>query len=82
MQNGGSARGYQELSASLAAGQTRLQSRRSGRQGRMFIHRRSYRERTHLVDMPVIVRYQDRGALRLDHGHDQALCRSRRASDL
>ena len=27
-----------------------------------------------MVDMPVI---QDRGALRLDHGHDQALCRRR-----
>jgi hypothetical protein len=33
-------------------------------------------------DMPVIVRHQDRGALRLDHWHDQALCRARRASDL
>ena len=30
-----------------------------------------------LVDMPVIVRHQDRGALRLDHRHDQALCRRR-----
>src|SRR6516164_3980033 len=36
----------------------------------------------HMVDMPVIVRHQDRGALRLDHRHDQALCRARRASDL
>jgi hypothetical protein len=27
-----------------------------------------------LVDMQVIVRLQDRGALRLDHLHDQALC--------
>ena len=35
----------------------------------------------HLVDMPVIVRHQDRGALRLDHRHDQALCR-RRLGDL
>jgi len=34
-----------------------------------------------MVDMPVIVRYQDRGALRLDHRHDQALCR-RRLGDL
>src|SRR4029077_11921951 len=33
------------------------------------------RECTVMVDMPVIVRHQDRGALRLDHGHDQALCR-------
>ena len=32
---------------------------------------------THMVDMPVIVRHQDRGALRLDHRHDQALCRRR-----
>jgi hypothetical protein len=48
VQNGGSARGYQELSASLAAGQTRLRSRWPGHQGRIFIHRRSYRERTHL----------------------------------
>ena len=31
----------------------------------------------HLVDMPVIVRHKDRGALRLDHRHDQALCRRR-----
>src|SRR5260370_39981132 len=31
----------------------------------------------HMVDMPVIVRHQDRGALRLDHRHDQALCRRR-----
>jgi len=28
-----------------------------------------------MADMPVIVRHQDRGALRLDHRHDQALCR-------
>jgi hypothetical protein len=34
-------------------------------------------EHTHMVDMPVIVRHQDRGALRLDHRHDQALCRRR-----
>lgn len=34
-----------------------------------------------MVDMPVIVRRQDLGALRLDHGHDQALCR-RRLGDL
>jgi hypothetical protein len=34
-----------------------------------------------MADMPVIVRHQDRGALRLDHRHDQALCRGRR-SDL
>jgi hypothetical protein len=27
--------------------------------------------------MLVIVRHQDRGALRLDHLHDQALCRRR-----
>ncbi len=29
-----------------------------------------------MADMPVIVRHQDRGALRLDHRHDQALCRA------
>src|ERR1700683_3728726 len=34
-------------------------------------------QRPNLVDMPVIVRHQDRGALRLDHRHDQALCRRR-----
>jgi hypothetical protein len=34
--------------ASLAAAQTRLQSRWPGHQGRIFIHCRSYRERTHL----------------------------------
>jgi hypothetical protein len=45
---GGSARGYQELFASLAAGQTRLQSRWPGHRDRIFIRRRSYRERTHL----------------------------------
>jgi hypothetical protein len=44
---GGSVSDHQEPFASLAAGQTRLQSHRSGRPGRMFIHRRSYRERTH-----------------------------------
>jgi hypothetical protein len=49
VQIGGSARGYQELFASLAAGQTRLQSRWPSHQGRIFIHRRSYRERTHLT---------------------------------
>ena len=27
---------------------------------------------TDMVDMPAIVRHQDRGALRLDHKHDQA----------
>ena len=32
---------------------------------------------TLLVDMPFIVRHKDRGALRLDHRHDQALCRRR-----
>jgi hypothetical protein len=32
---------------------------------------------THVADMPVIERHQDRGALRLDHRHDQALCRRR-----
>jgi hypothetical protein len=47
-QIGGSARGYQGHIASLTAGQTQSQSRRSDRQGRMFIHCRSYRERTHL----------------------------------
>jgi hypothetical protein len=30
-----------------------------------------------LVDMPVLVVHQDRGALRLDHRQDQALCRRR-----
>jgi hypothetical protein len=35
------------------------------------------RKHTLMVDMPVIVRHQDRGALRLDHRHDQALCRRR-----
>jgi hypothetical protein len=50
--NGGSVRRYQELFASwlqpLAAAQTRLQYRWPGHQGRIFIHCRSYRERTHL----------------------------------
>jgi len=30
-----------------------------------------------MVNMPVIVEHQDRVALRLDHRHDQALCRRR-----
>jgi hypothetical protein len=47
-QLGGSVRRYQELFASLAAAQTRLQSHWPGHQGRIFIHCRSYRERTHL----------------------------------
>ena len=38
-------------------------------------------QRSLMVDMPVIVRHQNRGALRLDHRHDQALCR-RRLGDL
>jgi transcriptional regulator with XRE-family HTH domain len=39
-------------------------------------------EGTLMVDIPVIVRHQDRrGALCLDHRHDQALCR-RRLGDL
>jgi hypothetical protein len=41
------------------------------------IHR--YTERPQLADMQVIVRHQDRGALRLDHLHDQALCEPERA---
>jgi hypothetical protein len=35
-----------------------------------------------LVDMQVIVRLQDRGALRLDHLHDQALCGPKGEGDL
>jgi hypothetical protein len=31
-------------------------------------------QRTHMADIRVIVRHQDRGAQRLDHLHDQALC--------
>jgi hypothetical protein len=37
---------------------------------------------THLADMQVIVRHQDRGALRLDHLHDQALCEPEGRGDL
>ena len=39
---------------------------------------------TLMADMPVIVRHQDQGALRLDHRHDQALCRegAQRADDV
>jgi hypothetical protein len=39
-------------------------------------------ERTLMVDMRVIVRHQDRGALRLDHLHDQALCGPKGEGDL
>jgi hypothetical protein len=35
-----------------------------------------------MVDMQVIVRLQDRGALRLDHLHDQALCGPKGEGDL
>jgi hypothetical protein len=35
-----------------------------------------------LADMQVIVRLQDRGALRLDHLHDQALCEPEGRGDL
>jgi len=38
--------------------------------------------RTHMVDMQVIVRLQDRGALGLDHLHDQALCEPEGRGDL
>ena len=36
----------------------------------------------HMVDMQVIMRLQDRGALRLDHLHDQALCGPKGEGDL
>jgi hypothetical protein len=35
-----------------------------------------------MADMQVIVRHQDRGALRLDHLHDQALCEPGGRGDL
>ena len=35
-----------------------------------------------MVDMQVIVRHQDGGALRLDHLHDQALCGPKGEGDL
>jgi hypothetical protein len=35
-----------------------------------------------MADMQVIVRHQDRGALRLDHLHDQALCEPEGRGDL
>jgi hypothetical protein len=35
-----------------------------------------------MADMQVIVRLQDRGALRLDHLHDQALCEPEGRGDL
>jgi hypothetical protein len=41
------------------------------------MHHRPKGNHPHLADMPLIVRHQDRGALRLDHRHDQALCRRR-----
>ena len=69
VQNGGSERGYQELFASLAARQIRLQSRWPGHQGRIFIHRRSYRERTHL---PHGERFW-LGLLRLGRGGDEVM---------
>jgi hypothetical protein len=36
----------------------------------------------HLLDMQVIARHKDRGALRLDHLHDQALCGPKAEGDL
>jgi len=42
----------------------------------IFMQRCSRDERTHMADMQVIVRLQDRDALCLDHLHDQALCES------
>jgi len=42
----------------------------------------AYREGTLMADMQVIVRHQDRGALRLDHLHDQALCEPEGRGDL
>jgi hypothetical protein len=38
--------------------------------------------RAWMTDMQVIVRRQDRGALRLDHLHDQALCEPEGRGDL
>jgi len=35
-----------------------------------------------MADMQVIVRLQNRGALRLDHLHDQALCEPEEGGDL
>jgi hypothetical protein len=35
-----------------------------------------------MLDMQVIARHQDRGALRLDHLHDQALCGPKGEGDL
>jgi hypothetical protein len=62
-----------------------FQSRRPGscRPGRLARWHLRWERCRHalMVDMPVIVRHQDRGALRLDHRHDQALCR-RRLGDL
>ena len=47
-----------------------------GRLARWDLHRKRCRHAL-MVDMPVIVRHQDQGALHLDHRHDQALCRRR-----
>ena len=50
-----------------------------------FVHRFTLplpRKRPVLADMQVIVRLQDRGALRLDHLHDQALCEPEERADL
>jgi hypothetical protein len=52
-----------------------------GRSACINMHRRALGERPHMVDMPVIVRHQARGVLRLGHRDDQVLCR-RRLSDL
>jgi hypothetical protein len=44
----------------------------SSQRGRLAPATGAVPRRPDLVDMPVIVRHQDRGALRLDHRHDQA----------
>jgi hypothetical protein len=45
-----------------------------GRSAADYKHGPKDAQRPNLADMQVIVRLQDRGALRLDHLHDQALC--------
>jgi hypothetical protein len=54
----------------------------ASRADRIFMQRRPLGERPQLVVMQVIVRLQDRGALRLDHLHDQALCGPKGEGDL
>ena len=82
----GHGRAYRRVRARLSGRwPTSQQSRYGLLNGRLFcifIHSHLWSECPHLVDMRVIVRHQGRGAPRLDHLHDQALCGPKGKGDL